>query len=278
MKRRYAAGACVVWAAVAVAAARPAHAQMQVQTVEVAGPDVAWGPVVRNAPYSGDGVTTVKQQLADGTRIERTLNAKLYRDSSGRSRRERAIVGLEALDPERGKAATVTILDPVKGVVWSVNPGARTVHRLRTNQWKQTGMPPPPPPPPPAGAGVGSGRPRVSMPPPPPPPPAKPVVEALGERTIDGFPAKGSRSTITIPVGQVGNDRPIVITEERWESLDLQVMLSFRRHDPRTGEIEYRLTNIVREEPAADLFEPPADYTMMDRPAPPPPPPPPPPR
>ena len=40
-------------------------------------------------------------------------------------------------------------------------------------------------------------------------------------------------------------------------------MLS-RHHDPRSGEVEYRLTGIKRIEPAKDLFFVPAGYKMID--------------
>ena len=42
--------------------------------------------IVRDAPFSGEGITTVTQMLADGTRIDRTTTSKLYR----RQRRTRA--------------------------------------------------------------------------------------------------------------------------------------------------------------------------------------------
>ena len=49
--------------------------------------------VVRDAPFSADGITTVTQMLADGTRIERTTTSKFYRDSAGRVRRDQTIIG-----------------------------------------------------------------------------------------------------------------------------------------------------------------------------------------
>src|SRR5262245_12674232 len=42
------------------------------------------GPVVTNAPFAADAVTTVTQVLGDGTRIEQSTNARFYRDSAGR--------------------------------------------------------------------------------------------------------------------------------------------------------------------------------------------------
>jgi hypothetical protein len=42
------------------------------------------------------------------------------------------------------------------------------------------------------------------------------------------------------------------------------MVISSRFSDPRTGVVEYRLTNINRTEPRADLFTVPADYTVVE--------------
>ncbi len=252
-----------------------AGVELEAQTLDVFSANAGGGEVVRNAPYSGEGVTTVRQILHDGTRIERTITATLYRDSAGRVRREQAIFGLAALDPANDSAEVVTIVDPVGGVIWSLTSADRTARRIRGNWIRGGAMPPPPPPPPLPSPGHGGLRPGV--PPAPPLPPQKPRVESMGARTIEGCSATGTRSTLVIPIGAMGNDRPIEITEERWESSELRVLLSSRRHDPRTGDIEYRLTKVTRDEPAVDLFVVPPDYRVVDPPAPPPPPPPPPP-
>jgi hypothetical protein len=69
---------------------------------------------------------------------------------------------------------------------------------------------------------------------------------------------------LTIPTGEIGNDRPIEVTDERWESPELQVIVSSRHSDPRTGVVEYRLTNINRLEPPMDLFTVPPDYPIIE--------------
>jgi hypothetical protein len=88
--------------------------------------------------------------------------------------------------------------------------------------------------------------------------------ESLGSRQIEGVPANGTRRTQTIPTGQIGNDRPIVITDEIWESPELQITVYSKHHDPRSGDVEYRLRNISRNEPPAALFQVPAGYTVID--------------
>jgi TonB family protein len=94
----------------------------------------------------------------------------------------------------------------------------------------------------------------------------KPVTETLGEQMFDGIKAVGTRSVTTIPAGQIGNERPLEITFERWYSPELQTVLLTRQSDPRFGENTFKLVNIVRSEPAKSLFEIPSDYTMSAEP------------
>ena len=92
--------------------------------------------------------------------------------------------------------------------------------------------------------------------------------EDLGTQTIEGVAATGTRMTFTIPAGQIGNEGPINIVDERWFSKDLQTVVMTRHSDPRSGETVYRLTNINRTEPDHSLFEVPADYQIKEPPTP----------
>jgi hypothetical protein len=87
-------------------------------TRDFIGPEIPIGPIVRGAPYSADASTTVTQILGDGTRINRTVTAKLFRDSEGRVRREQTILGLAAVDPANEARTIVTIVDPVARVTY----------------------------------------------------------------------------------------------------------------------------------------------------------------
>ena len=88
--------------------------------------------------------------------------------------------------------------------------------------------------------------------------------DSLGKQTIEGVAAEGTRSTVTIPAGVIGNELPIQSVSERWYSPELQTIVMTKRSDPRFGETVYRLTNIQRTEPPASLFELPSDYTVND--------------
>jgi hypothetical protein len=86
--------------------------------------------------------------------------------------------------------------------------------------------------------------------------------ESLGTQSIEGVMAEGTRVTLTIAAGKIGNERPIVTVNERWYSQELQTAVLTKNSDPRMGETTYRLTNINRSEPDPSLFQVPADYTI----------------
>jgi hypothetical protein len=88
------------------------------------------------------------------------------------------------------------------------------------------------------------------------------VTTSLGTQTIGGVAAEGTRYTRTIPAGQIGNVKPIVVVTERWYSADLQMVVMTKRSDPRSGDTVFQMTSIARTEPAATLFQVPADYTV----------------
>jgi hypothetical protein len=55
---------------------------------------------------------------------------------------------------------------------------------------------------------------------------------------------------------------PIEVVTERWYSRELQMAVLISRKDPRSGDSVYRLRNIVKAEPPADLFTIPSDYQV----------------
>ena len=99
------------------------------------------------------------------------------------------------------------------------------------------------------------------------PPPGPGTTTPLGSRDFDGVRADGKKTTWTIPAGRIGNKLPIEIVSERWHSPELNIVVFTRHADPRSGERTYRLENIKREEPSAELFKVPADYALRAAPA-----------
>jgi len=92
--------------------------------------------------------------------------------------------------------------------------------------------------------------------------------EDLGSQTMEGVLVKGTRTTHTIPAGQIGNEAPLTIVSEVWTSPELKTVVYSKRSDPRIGEQTFRLTNIMRAEPNLSLFTVPADFRIVDDPAP----------
>ena len=91
--------------------------------------------------------------------------------------------------------------------------------------------------------------------------------ENLGQKVMQGLTVDGTRSTSTIEAGAIGNDRPINTVSERWYSAELQTAVYTKRSDPRTGEETFRLSNVRRGEPGADLFMLPPGYQLLEGPA-----------
>jgi hypothetical protein len=192
------------------------------------------GPVVTGAPYAADSVLTVTL-TALGSPVEQRVVARVYRDSAGRIRREQAVGGQErpaSSDP----ALVVTIVDPVAGVLITLNPASRTAIRI-----------------PLGGRRTADAEASQAV---------APRAESLGTQVIEGLAVSGRRTVTTLPPGSDG--RAVEISDERWESSDLQIPLIERHRDSRSGVFEHRLTNIVRTEPAAPLFVIPSTYTIVD--------------
>ncbi len=91
-----------------------------------------------------------------------------------------------------------------------------------------------------------------------------PKSESLGDQTIEGIHATGTRITTTIPAGKMGNEKPITVTSERWYSPELKATVMTKHEDPWAGELKTEFKNVVASEPDASLFAVPADYKVID--------------
>jgi hypothetical protein len=247
---------------------------------------------VKGAPFSAEAVTESTQRLADGTRINNTSSTKTYRDSEGRTRTDAAIKALGPWVQEgTGSRSISTIFDPVTNESITLHHDTKTAMRHSVRQavdlvekrgepGKQTvqvdvekrvivrdaaagdGLMP--------GPGtmhwvqegsVGAGAQMILR------DKADVQKKPLGKRLIEGVECEGTLSTLTIPEGRVGNDRPIEVTTETWRSAELKLDLLRRFNDPRFGETTYRVVNLVRAEQPRSLFEVPAGYEMKTMPA-----------
>jgi hypothetical protein len=269
---------------VLVEAGMPAIAGQEDNTFVFVSSEMSFdGKTVKGAPYSAQAVTESVQALADGNRIVHRDTSSVYRDGEGRTRREQTLGSLGAYTAAGGPAQMVFINDPVASVNYILDSKNRTAQKIdltgmRTarrkmiaeskaktddsnpaaSQSKQTTV----------VVEVNTGHPGAGE---------IPMEhsfnkteinskdakkESLGKQTIEGVEAEGTRLTITIAAGQIGNEAPIIMVSETWYSPELQTVVMSKHSDPRTGEHTYRLTNINRVEPAHSLFEVPSDYTI----------------
>jgi hypothetical protein len=227
---------------------------------------------VTGAPYTADIVTDVVQTLADGNRIEHHNTSSVARDGQGRVRREQQLAAIGPILPQATTGRIVTIMNPVEGIHYSLDPVRKVAMRSPMPGFKavQGGV---------ARTQVvigtspfdtAQGRAVVTT-------DVDTIVtrrgpdpgrtEPLGTSVIEGVQAEGTRTVVTIPTGTIGNQAPIEMVSERWFSAELGVVVLSRRTDPRFGETTYRLQNIARGEPSSDLFEVPPDYTVEALPA-----------
>jgi hypothetical protein len=88
--------------------------------------------------------------------------------------------------------------------------------------------------------------------------------ENLGEQTILGFRALGTRVITTLTAGQIGNDRPINIVSEQWFSPELELVMRCMHRDPWAGEFTTTITRISRGDQPAALFAVPERYKVID--------------
>lgn len=207
------------------------------------------GKVVTGAPYSAMAVIESTQTLSDGNTINRKVQTNVFRDSQGRTRRETTLPAVGPLAASGQPKSFIMIFDPVATTSYVLHPDTKIAEQLPSRP--------------------GGGKNGAQM---------ETKFEAriqreiadgtlkkddLGVQTINGVSAQGTRYTRTIPAGQIGNDKVIVIVSERWYSPDLQIVVKSTRTDPRLGQTTYTLTNIQRTDPAATLFAVPAGYTVQ---------------
>jgi len=242
--------------------------------------------VVTGAPYSAVAVMEHTQTLSDGNQIIRKSESAYYRDSEGRIRTEQKLDNLGVWAATGNAPQLIMIADPVARRSYTLDPGNRTGRvdpYAAAPEAPKNGQE--------AKKAVGAA---ASKPPTQATPPklgaealkASPATdsdalikqptlrkesydertkqESLGKRIIEGVEVEGTRTTRTIPAGEIGNTRPIQIVDESWYSSELHLRIMILHRDPRSGESTFRLTNINRSEPARTLFEVPPDYRMVE--------------
>src|SRR5260370_31857038 len=206
------------------------------------------GTVVKNQPYAADATTETTQTLADGSHIRHQTSYAIYRDSEGRIRRETE------------SSRRILIVDPVANASYTLNNKTREARKMPLGRSAASNK----------GAAyeaklkaeermridvvAGSAQENPEQ--------KQATKEDLGAQTIEGVSAVGTRTTITVPQGAIGNERALQIVDERWYSPELQVVVMTRHSDPRSRETVYHLKNIRRNQPDPALFQVPAGYQV----------------
>ena len=189
-------------------------------------------PSIPNAPFSAIVNTESIRQLPNGATITLKNHRAVARDSAGRIFQERRL-----LVPEDGKHESVVtqieISDPVAHELFICVPkeGVCQVEDFTASTFQ-----------PPRRA--ADARRDGSM-----------NLQDLGRQSISGLETVGTRETLVIEAGKIGNDSPLEVQREYWFSPQLGVNLLSKLQDPRIGIQNFEVSDISLAEPDAKLFK-----------------------
>lgn len=234
--------------------------------------DPSGPPVILNAPYSAEVISTFDKVLASGKRVHRETHGKVYRDSQGRTR-------TEAAPPAAPKPLPIRISDPVERCTILLDSSAMTA---KVNPWHVATSRP---------TGTFTPRPAASAEPPDAPVPSaglptpsdavpgngpiggavpkkSAASEELGTREMEGLTVSGIKSILTAnrPAEGDGQSNTVITTTiVQWEARDMGIVVVNDKDDAQLGHFTTKLMNIVRTEPDPALFQIPSGYTVTDR-------------
>jgi hypothetical protein len=204
---------------------------------------------LKGQPYSMVEKTTTVRTLADGTTMRSTHEERKMRDAEGRTR-------VDILHEFKNEVTIVitTISDPVTRTRTTLNVRQKMAYTFHLPELK------------PAAPvdekklaelrAAAKSRPTPNF-----------QRENLGQKNVSGIFAEGTRTTRLIPIGMEGNDREIRVVTEQWVSPDLKVIVARSVNDPRSGQITMEVSDLLRGDPDAALFQVPADYKMVAQPS-----------
>jgi hypothetical protein len=194
---------------------------------------------IPNAPFTAKVIVTWDQPLVGGGAVSKKYYTLVARDAQGRVHREMRGFIPASSDAEPPLRST-TISDPVSGT--------RTICTEATMSCATSPFHPRQPltittgPSAPAG---GNG-----------------TVQDLGQQTMDGLTAVGTRVTSTDVSGSHGSSRVALTHTETWYSPDLQMDLSVNRTSPQLGQVTLTVTELKRGVPEQWWFAIPSNYEL----------------
>ena len=186
----------------------------------------------KDRPFSARDHIEWTRTLEDGTVVKTELYATVARDGQGRIHRElRSFVPLNSNAESR--FINIVLLDPMKHTRTTCVMKTRrcTVTRYRASSrfvLNPDGL-------------LDNGMRFLTR-------------ENIGHDEIDGVEVTGTRETLQIAAGAVGNDRTLVTARDFWYSPALQINLKVTRNDPRIGAQVLQLVNLSLTEPDSKLI------------------------
>jgi len=201
--------------------------------------------VIPNAPLQADVVVTLMQTLSDGNVLNREMRGKVQRDSAGRFRWEGADTTSDGKVKPDGLAQSI-IVDPVAKRTLTWTNLSKDLHAGPLMEGSRVSL---------EYASYSDGREHLRK-----DIPDDVTSKDLGTKKISGLVCTGTLVTTIVPVGKMGNEKPIVITDESWRSTDLQMVVERMVKDPLIGTRLVEFQNITRREPEPLTFQPPDGY------------------
>jgi hypothetical protein len=224
-------------------------------------------PTTAGEPFSAVAQTQSTTEFSDGNRIVRSNTVHYYRDGQGRVRVDRNSLTQGTNTSTNGvmapvDAGRIVIDDPVSGERINLTPALKTavVFKLPEGMKAPRAIPTPSPEDAPfalMGLGMGVGANGMST-------EASAETTSLGQQIVNGVTATGTRVVRVIPVGALGNEKPITSTLEEWKSAELGIPVRITATSSLGGKLTYNLQDLQRAEPAASLFTVPAGYKQMN--------------
>jgi len=221
-------------------------------------------------PYTAEFKITHVQTLANGTTITRVSSETQARDSQFRTMFSSTYAPVLADQPT---VTNFSVHDPVdnSNIRWRSNSKTANVVRMpsgdqRTGCWAAD-----------SGMRMNFGGARAKMPTGaaqsalttiPAGGISRPAAqdskqEDLGTSSIVGVEVTGHRFTRTTPAGAIGNDAPIIHTDENWYAPSLGLQLRSVTDDPQTGKNTKEVVSLSLGEPDPSTFQPPEGYEVV---------------
>jgi hypothetical protein len=199
-------------------------------------------PPLTNAPFQATVTAEWTKHLPDGSTTVVKNHRLVVRDSQGRIYQQRRTLVPEGSSQE-SRVFRIEISSPVTHTKYFCDPGL-TRCELRSYDVPVTE------PVVPVGE-IANGTRYLSR-------------ASLGTKTIEGLEAIGTRETMTIQTGVIGNNAPVDNTKEFWYSPKLGLNLQVLRLDPLHGDQLFSVSDLKLAEPDSRLFVLPPGCKVTD--------------